>query len=112
MSVGRRVAHGAPGVPDDLEDHERDREADERVGDLDAEADDQRAGADAEADEGIDASAAAFGDERRAVEPTAGAQPHAGGDLIADVADDAGACEHPQVLEVLRGSVASARSPR
>src|SRR6266545_8142484 len=91
VSAGRRVAHGAPGVPGDLEDHERDREADQRVGDLDAEPDDERAGNDAEADQGIDASMIAVGDERRAPQPPPRPEPDAGRDLVADVTDEPGA---------------------
>ena len=39
VEVDFGVADGVPGVPGDLEDHERDREADDRVGDLRAERD-------------------------------------------------------------------------
>src|SRR5438876_4568030 len=44
-----------PGVPGDVQDDERDREADDRVGDGDAERDDGGADDDAEADEAVNA---------------------------------------------------------
>ena len=90
-----------PGVPGDLQDDEGDREADDRVGDLRAERDDDRAGDDAERDEAVDAGVVAVGDQRRAVEPATAAQPHLGGDLVAEEADHAGGGEHPEVREVL-----------
>ena len=53
-------------VPGDLEDHERDRQADDRVTAWEAESDDDRARDDAERDEAVNASMVAVGDQRRA----------------------------------------------
>ncbi len=58
-------------MPGDLEDHEGDREPDQRVGDLEADRDDDRAGDDAEADESVGAGVVAVGDERGAVQAAA-----------------------------------------
>ncbi len=44
----------------------------------------------------------ASGDQRRTGEAPSAAQPHRGGDLVADEADYAGGPEHPQVREVLQ----------
>ena len=65
------VADGAPGVPGDLEDDERDAEADERVGELEAEGDHGGAGDDAEADEGVDAGVIAVDDQCGTLEAAA-----------------------------------------
>ena len=54
---------GAPRVPGDLEDHERDQKADDRIADLPAEADERRARDDAEGDESVHAGMFAVGDE-------------------------------------------------
>src|SRR5581483_5706459 len=65
VEVDLRFAHGVPRVPGDLQDHERDREADYRVGDLRAERDDDRARNNPERDEAVDASVVAVGDHCR-----------------------------------------------
>ena len=93
---------GVPGVPGDLEDHEGDREADDRVGDLRAERDDDRARDDGERDEAVDAGVVSVGGHRRAPEPPPRRQAHPRRELVADKADDAGRGEHPQVGQVLR----------
>jgi hypothetical protein len=100
--VGRRVAHGAPGVPGDFEDHERDCEPDQRVGDLGTEPDDERARDHAETDKRVDASVVAVRDEGGAGQPPSCPQPDAGGHLVPEVADEPGTGQHPQVLELLR----------
>jgi hypothetical protein len=69
-----------------IQDHERHREADQRVGDFDAEADDGRAGEDTLADERVDAGMVAVGDEGGAVEPPSCPLSDAGGDFVPDVA--------------------------
>ena len=48
------------------------------------------------------AGVVSVGDERGARESLAGAEPHLGGDLVADEADHAGRGEHPQVRQLLR----------
>ncbi len=58
-------------MPGDPEDHEGDREPDQRVGDLEADRDDDRAGDDAEADGSVGAGVVAVGDERGAVQAAA-----------------------------------------
>jgi hypothetical protein len=78
----------APQVPSDAQDHDRDRQADQGVGDVEAERDDDRARDDREADEPVNASVVSVGDERGTVEAGAGAQAHLGRDLVADEADD------------------------
>src|SRR5689334_287539 len=93
---------GRPRVPGDLEDHERDDEADDRVADSGAEGDHDGAGDDAEGDEAVDPSVVSVRDERRAVEPAAAAEPHLGGDLVADEADRSGRSENPEMAERLR----------
>ncbi len=57
------AAHRLPGLPGDAQDDERDREPDERIGDLEAERDDDRAGDNAERDEGVSPGVMAVGDE-------------------------------------------------
>ena len=59
-------AHGSPGVPGDLQDHERDPEPDQRVGALEPERDDDRARDDTERDEAVGARVVAVGDQGRA----------------------------------------------
>ena len=51
------AANGPPGLPRDAQDHECDRDADERVSDLEAERDDGSAGYDGERDVGVGAGA-------------------------------------------------------
>ena len=55
----------------DAHDHERDREADQRVGDVEPERDDCGARHDGQADVCVGARVVAVGDQRRAVEPPA-----------------------------------------
>ena len=52
-----------PAFPGDVEDDERDDEADDRVGEFEADCDDGGAGEDAEADEAVDARVFAVGDQ-------------------------------------------------
>ena len=93
---------GAPGVPGDLEDHECDRESDQRVGDWCAEADGDGAGDDAEGDVAVGAGVVAVGDQGGAGESAAAAESDLGGELVAEEADQAGGGEHPEVRQVLR----------
>jgi hypothetical protein len=91
---------GLPAFPGDAQDHGRDHETDDWVGEFETGGDDGGAGEDAEADEAVDAGVFAVGDKRRALEPPAGAQPNLGGDLVADEADHACRGEQPEVGEV------------
>src|SRR5918999_5975506 len=93
---------GAPGVPGDLEDHECDRESDQRVGDWCAEADGDRAGDDAERDVAVGAGVVAVGDQGGAGEFAAAAESDLGGELVAEEADQAGGGEHPEMGQLLR----------
>ena len=68
------AAYRLPGVPRDAQDHDRDREADQRIGDLEAERDDGGAGDDGQADVRVGAGVVAVGDQRGAVEPAARAR--------------------------------------
>jgi hypothetical protein len=92
----------APGVPGDLDDHERDCEADDRVGDVGAERDADRARDDAERDEAVDSGVVAVGDQRRAREAPAGPVADGGGALVADETHQTGGGQRPEVRELLR----------
>jgi hypothetical protein len=48
LEVDRRGPHGVPGVPGDLQDHDRDHEPDDRVGDIRAKTNHDRAADDTE----------------------------------------------------------------
>ena len=65
-----------------------------------SERDEGRADDDGEADEAVGASVIAVGDERRALQPLPGAQPHPRGRLVADEADHAGGRKRPEVRQV------------
>jgi hypothetical protein len=116
---GVRVLAGAdrlPGIPGDADDDEGDREPDQRVGDVQTDRDDERAQGDAEADEAVGAGVIAVRDERRAVQPAAGAQADVGVDLIADEPNRAPGCElttspGPLFLTVKRTSISPAAPP-
>ena len=98
--LGRRDR--APRIPGDLEDHERDRETDDRVANARAERDHDRARDDAQRNEAVDAGVIAVGDQRRTRQPPARAQPYLRGQLVTDEADDAGRRQHPEMRQVLR----------
>jgi hypothetical protein len=83
-------ADGAPGLEGDPQDQGGDREADERVGDLDAEGDRSGGRDDSEGHESVDAGVMAVCGEGGALEPGAAAQPDLGRDLVADEADQSG----------------------
>ena len=83
------VAHGAPGLPGDAQDHEGDGEADE---------DDAGAGDDGEAGVGVGAGVGAVGDQGGAVEPVAGARADQRGNPVAREADCAGGGERPSAV--------------
>ena len=91
-----------PRLPGDPEDQRGDREADERIGDLDAHGDHDGRGDDTERHEAVDTRVMAVGDQRRTVEPGAGAEPDPRRELVAGEADDSGGGEREQILEVLR----------
>ena len=54
IEVDHGIANGVPGVPRDLQDHERDRETDDRVGDLRTERDNRGARDHSERHEPVD----------------------------------------------------------
>lgn len=89
-------------MPGDAEDHERDREPDQRVRDVDPDRDRPRAEDDAEADEAVGARVIPVGDEGGAGEAAPGAEPDPGGRLVAEEADDPGQGQNPEVRERLR----------
>jgi hypothetical protein len=93
----RRCGRGRAG----REDHERDREPDERVRELESQSDEPCARDNAKADEGVDARVVAVGDERGAVEPVACAKPNLRRELVAEVPDHARTGERPEVGELL-----------
>src|SRR5215208_5537988 len=95
-------ADGAPGLPGDAQDDERDREPDERVGDGEADGDDGGAGDDGEADVGVGAGVGAVGDEGGAVESAAGACADARGDPVADEAEGTGGGERAERFGLAR----------
>ena len=80
----------------------RDGHADDRVGALQPDRDEHGAQHDAERDEAVDPRVVAVGDECRAVQTTAGAQPHLRRQLVAREADRAGGCDPAEVRELLR----------
>ena len=99
-------AHGAPGLPRDAQDDERDREADERVSDVQAERHDGGGRDDRQRDVGVGAGVFAVGDERGAVEPPAGAVCEMmRGDPVAGEADRAGGGERAEVRRRRCGSI-------
>lgn len=75
--------HSAPRVPCDLEDHERDREADDWVADRRPGRNESRAGDNTERNEAIGASVVAVCDERWARESASRAE-YLSGNLVAD----------------------------
>src|ERR1035437_796504 len=91
------TADCGPRLPADAQDDERDGQADKRVGDGGADGDNDRRGDDRQRDVGVRASVVAVGDERGAVEAMSGAPADLGGDEVAQVPDNAGEREHPQV---------------
>jgi hypothetical protein len=97
-----RCGHQTPGVPGDLEDHERDDEADDGITDRGSEGDDDRARDDSERDETIGPSVVAVCDQRGARESATGAESHLGRKFVSGEPDDAGRGKHPQVGQVLR----------
>ena len=97
-----RGGHQTPAVPGDLEDHERDDEADERVADRGSEGDDDRARDDPEGDEAIGPSMVAVGNQRGARETATCAESHLGRKLVSGESDHAGRGKHPQVGPILR----------
>jgi hypothetical protein len=97
--VGRRDR--SPGVPGDLEYHQSDDQADDRVTAREAKGDDDRARNDGERDESIDAGVVAVGDEGGTRKTPSRSQPHLRGDLVADKADRPSGGEHRQVGELL-----------
>lgn len=84
-----------------MQDDQRDREADERVAELEAERHDYRAADDSEGDESIGACVVSVGDKCRAAEALAGAEADQCGDLVADESDRAGGGECAEVGERL-----------
>src|SRR3954463_14514035 len=96
-------AHGAPGLPGDAEDYERDREAYEGIGDRQADGDHGGAGDDGEAGVGVGAGVGPVGDERGAVEALSGAGADVRGDPVADEAERAGGGERAKRFGGARG---------
>jgi hypothetical protein len=90
-----------PRVPRDVEDDERDRKADDRIGDGHAESYDNGACEHAEADEAVNASVVAVCDESRAVESPPCSRPNLSRNLISDESDHSGRRQPPQVRQVV-----------
>jgi hypothetical protein len=91
----------APGIPGDLEDHERDDETDDRIADRSAQSDDDRAGHDAERDKAIGPGMVAVRDQRRARESPTGSKSDLGGKLVPGEPDHPRGREHPEMGQVL-----------
>ena len=98
--LGRR--HESPRVPCDLEDHEGDEEADERIAAGQAERGEDRARDDSDGDEPVRPRVVAVGDESRAREAPAGAKPDPGGELVPCEPDHPGSGESPEMRQILR----------
>src|SRR5262245_47433308 len=85
----------APGVPGDLEDHERDEEADDRVRARQTDCDEGSARDHAERYEAVRPSVVAVRDESRAGEPLPRAKTNVRGQLVAQEPDRPGDGERP-----------------
>src|SRR6266536_1968465 len=96
------VRQRAPGVPGDLEDHHRDRKADDRITDRGAERNDGRAPNDAQRDEAINPGMVAVSDQRRARQSLPRPQTHLCGQLVSAAPDDPSDSEHPQMRQLVR----------
>src|SRR5215218_3415609 len=91
---GRSVAaasptHRSPRLPRDAHDHERDRQTDQRVRDVETQRDHRGAFDHSEAHEGVGAGVVSVSDQRRAVEPMAGARADLRRDPVAGEPDRA-----------------------
>ena len=102
LVLSRQPSHGPPALPGDSQDHQRDHEPDDRVGERRAQRDETCAGKHAEADEAVGAGMVPVRDQRRAVESPACSRPDLGCELVAGEADHAGRCQPPEVRERVR----------
>jgi hypothetical protein len=100
--VGLGGGYGAPALPGDAEDQDRDYEPDHRVGDAEADRDDCGAGEDAEADDAIDPGVVSVREKSGATQATTGPQPHSSCDLVADESDQPRRGKEPEVGEGAR----------
>ena len=94
------AAHGVPALGGDPQDQRGDAEPDDRVCDRRPECDRDRAENHSGADDRIAPSMVAVGDQRRAVEASTAAEPHSGGNRVANHTDSA---REPEREQVLRG---------
>ena len=95
--VGAVPAHRSPGLPRDAQDHERDSEADDGVGDWCSECHDDRRGDHRQAHVCVRLGVVPVGDERGAVESATGAQADASCNVVARIPECTGRREHGQV---------------
>ena len=104
MPPARRVRRrdDAPRVPGDLEDHECDREADERVGDRAAERDERSRSRRRRARRNRRRARGCRPRPAPGSQAAPAAQPHPGGELVADEADRPRSGERPEMGQVLR----------
>ncbi len=101
FEVDRGLADGVPGVPGDLQDHEGDRQADDRVGDLSTERDHDRTRDDTQRDEAVNARMVSVRCHRRARESFARVQAHLRRYLVPDETDHTGCGERPEMSQML-----------
>jgi hypothetical protein len=102
LEVDFGIADRVPGLPGNAQDHERDYQADHRIGDVQTERDDGSTGQHAETDEPVDARVLTVGDKRWALQAATGPKTHLGRELVPQEADHAGGGEQPQVRERAR----------
>src|SRR4051812_15392628 len=91
------VAHSPPGGPGDLQDGDRDQDADDRVEDRHAGCDGGGGGDDGQRDVGVGPGVVAVGDQGGRVQALAGAAPDPGGGPVAQIADHPGGGEDCEV---------------
>ena len=90
-------AHRVPALPGDVQDEGCDEQADDGIGNRGAERNGARAQDHAGADDRVAAGVVAVGDQRRAVQAAAAAEPDPGGDCVADDPNEPGEREGEQV---------------
>lgn len=91
----------SPRVPCDLEDHERDKQADDRVCAWKSDSDESGAHDDAERHEPVSSSVVPIGDERGTRESSSRSKSNLRRKLVTCQSDQPRRCEHPQVRYVL-----------
>src|SRR5829696_4151456 len=98
---GDAYADRAPGIPADLEDHDRDQQTDDRVANLPAESHEGRARDDAQGDETVHAGMLSVGNEGGTAHALARVQTHTCSQFVAQEADESGSGKRPQMRKLL-----------